>query len=306
MRAAGSARRAARARRGSSRRCAASRRASPHPDEVPLAAAALATTSRAMPVPARRLDRDDDARVRQALPRGVRRARAPGRLHVPASRACGRCTRAPGACCPWWRRLVSATEIDTVTPRGRRTRGRRAEGHAARPGGGRERRRDPDLLLRAPSRPGGRRVPDVPRRGRGHAEAAGRVHDDRDRRHEGAHAQRARLRRAAGGARVPADQPPARLPRLRQGRRVPAAGPDLPLRAGQHALRAAQAHVREAGTDLAADRARPRALHPLLPLHAVLAGRRRGRAADRARARVAVDHRDLRGAPVREPVQRAT
>ena len=38
----------------------------------------------------------------------------------------------------------------------------------------------------------GRRLPHVPRRGRGHAEAAGRLHDDRDRRHEGAHAQRAR------------------------------------------------------------------------------------------------------------------
>ena len=34
-----------------------------------------------------------------------------------------------------------------------------------------------------------------------------------------------------------------------------------------------------------ADRARPRALHPLLPLHALLAGGRRGRAADHARAR---------------------
>ena len=37
--------------------------------------------------------------------------------------------------------------------------------------------------------------------------------------------------------------------------------------------------------DLAADRARSRALHPLLPLHPLLAGRRAGRAAGRARAR---------------------
>ena len=88
-----------------------------------------------------------------------------------------------------------------------------------------------------------------------------------------------------GGARVHPAQPPARLPGLRQGRRVPAAGPDVPLRAGQHALPPQQAHVREAARDLAADRARSRALHPLLPLHALLAGRRAGRAADRPRAR---------------------
>ena len=41
--------------------------------------------------------------------------------------------------------------------------------------------------------------------------------------------------------------------------------------------------LREADPGLAADRARPRALHPLLPLHALLRGRRRGRAARRAR-----------------------
>ena len=43
-----------------------------------------------------------------------------------------------------------------------------------------------------------------------------------------------------------------------------------------------EAHVREADPDLADDRARPRALHPLLPLHALLRGRRRGRPARRA------------------------
>ena len=44
-----------------------------------------------------------------------------------------------------------------------------------------------------------------------------------------------------------------------------------------------------------ADRARPRALHPLLPLHALLGERRRGRPAGRAQPRLAVDDRDLRG-----------
>ena len=51
---------------------------------------------------------------------------------------------------------------------------------------------------------------------------------------------------------------------------------------GQHAHDLPEAHVREADPDLAADRARPRALHPLLPLHPLLRGRRRGRAARRA------------------------
>ena len=81
----------------------------------------------------------------------------------------------------------------------------------------------------------GRRLPHVPRRGRGHAEAPGRLHAHRagrDGREDGAH-----LGEGGGGperdARVHPRQPPARLPRLRQGRRVPAAGPDVPLRARQ-------------------------------------------------------------------------
>ena len=43
--------------------------------------------------------------------------------------------------------------------------------------------------------------------------------------------------------------------------------------------------LREADPGLADDRARPRALHPLLPLHALLVGRGRGRRARRDRAR---------------------
>src|SRR5204862_408709 len=77
-------------------------------------------------------------------------------------------------------------------------------------------------------------------------------------------------------ARVHPRQPSARLPGLRQGWRVSAAGPHLPLRARQHTDELREAHVREAGPDLAHDRARPRALHPLLPLHALQRGRRHG------------------------------
>ena len=84
-------------------------------------------------------------------------------------------------------------------------------------------------------------------------------------------------------ARVHPRQPPARLPRLRQGRRVPAAGPDVPLRARQHADELREADLREADPDLAHDLARPRALHPLLPLHALQRGRR-ARTASSSRA----------------------
>ena len=104
-----------------------------------------------------------------------------------------------------------------------------------------------------------------------------------------------RRRRAELDARVHPRQPPARLPRLRQGRRVPAPGPHLPLGPAGDAEHVPEAHVREADPDLADDRARPRALHPLLPLHAVLLGRRRGQPARRARPRLAVGDRHLRG-----------
>ena len=102
-------------------------------------------------------------------------------------------------------------------------------------------------------------------------------------------------RRPGRDARVHPRQPPARLPGLRQGRRVPAAGPDLPLGPGQHADGVRQADAREADPGLADDRARPRALHPLLPLHALLRERRRGRPARRAEPRRPVGDRDLRG-----------
>ena len=91
--------------------------------------------------------------------------------------------------------------------------------------------------------------------------------------------------RAAGRRRVPAHQPPARLPGLRQGRRVPAAGHLLRLGRRPLALHRAQAPLREAARALAADRDRPRALHPLLPLRALLPGDHRGLPARPPRAR---------------------
>ena len=138
------------------------------------------------------------------------------------------------------------------------------------------RRRDPRLLLRAQARPAGRRLPHVPGRDRGHPEAADRLLDAGQGRHGRLHADRARQDRPAVGGRVPADQPPARLPGVRQGRRVPAAGHHLRLGRRHLALHRAQAPLRQAARALAADRDRPRALHPLLPLRALLPGGRRG------------------------------
>ena len=105
-------------------------------------------------------------------------------------------------------------------------------------------------------------------------------------------------------ARVHPRQPPARLPGLRQGRRVPAAGPHLPLRARQHAHELREDDVREADPDLAGDLARPRALHPLLPLHALQRDGERGRTARRGQPRRALRDHDLRGRALLRAVHR--
>ena len=120
-------------------------------------------------------------------------------------------------------------------------------------------------------------VPHVPRRGRHRSRpgAAAGVHARVHRGHEGRH----RVRRDQEGpgrrARVPAHQPPARLPGVRQGRRVPAAGPDARVRPGRVALRRGEAPLREADPDQRPRLPRPRALHPVRPLHALRQGGRR-------------------------------
>ena len=190
------------------------------------------------------------------------------------------------------------SELFTVTVDDRQVEVPKGTG-PRRSGAGR-RDRDPGVLLRAASRASGRRVPHVPRRDRRDAEAPGRLHahgDGRD-----GHQDERDVGESGGGAggdaRVHPREPPARLPRLRQGRRVPAAGPHVPPRAGQHAHVVREAHRRQADPGLAAHRARPRALHPLLPLHAILRRRRRGRPAHRAESRSAHGDRDVRGRAV--------
>ena len=119
----------------------------------------------------------------------------------------------------------------------------------------------------------------------GMPEAADLVLDAGQGRHGRLHADRPRQARAERGRRVPARQPPARLPGLRQGRRVPAAGHLLRLGTRHEPLRRAEAQLPEADRAVAAGRDRPRALHPLLPLRALLAGGRRGLPAGLPRAR---------------------
>ena len=104
--------------------------------------------------------------------------------------------------------------------------------------------------------------------------------------------------------RVPARQPPARLPGVRQGRRVPAPGHHVRLGARALAVHRAQAPLREAAGAVAADRDRPRAVHPLLPVRALLAGDLRGLPADLHRARRPHVRGHVRRPSVRGAVQR--
>ncbi len=150
----------------------------------------------------------------------------------------------------------------------------------------------------------GRRLPHVPGRDRGDPQAADQLLDARQGRDGRPHPDRARAQGPERGRRVPARQPPARLPRMRQGRRVPAAGHHLRLGPGPQPLHRAQAPLREAAGAVAADRHRPRALHPLLPLRALLPGGLRGLPADLHRARRPHVRRHPRRPPVRRAVQR--
>ena len=150
----------------------------------------------------------------------------------------------------------------------------------------------------------GRRLPDVPGRGRGHPQAADLLLDPGQGRDGRPHPDRARPPRPERDRGVPARQPPARLPGLRQGRRVPAAGHHLRLGPGPQPLHRAQAPLREAAGPVAAGGDRPRALHPLLPLRALLPGDRRGLPADLHRARRPHLRRHPRRPPLRGAVQR--
>ncbi len=144
----------------------------------------------------------------------------------------------------------------------------------------------------------------MPGRDRGHPQAADLVLDAGQGRHGRSHPDRSRASRPERRGRVPARQPPARLSGVRQGRRVPAPGHHLRVGSRSLALHRPQAALREAAGAVAVDRDRPRAVHPLLPLRAVLPGGGRGLPAHLRRAwRRHVRHH-LRRPPLCGAVQR--
>ena len=156
-------------------------------------------------------------------------------------------------------------------PDHRRLRDQRAQGHPGDPGRRADRHPGPAVLRPPAARPGGR-LPPVPGRGRGPAQAARVLHHHRHRRHgrqDPAHlaGRRQGAARRDGAA---AHQPPAGLPGLRQGRRVPAAEPGDEQRPRRDPVHRRQAHLPQADQHLLPGAARPRALRAVRPLHPVL------------------------------------
>ena len=257
---------------------------------------------RQLPVRARRRDGDADRLDDRQVPR---RVRGPHRGRAGAQRAARPPTRRRRRRSSRGRRRSAAPRAADDHLLDRRARGHRARERDARRRRQVRRRRDPGLLLRAQARRAGRRLPHVPGRDRGHPEAADRAARRRSRTAWSSTPRPTRVQAGAGGGRrVPARQPPARLPGLRQGRRVPAAGHLLRLGRRALALHRAQAPLPEAARAQPADRDRPRALHPLLPLRALLAGDLRGLPAGPRGARRAHLRRHLRRPPLRRAVQR--
>ena len=119
---------------------------------------------RQLPLRARRLDGDAGRLDGEEVPRRVRGGDRVGAREVEES-ARGRLAGSS--------RARSATR----SPCRRRPRGDGARGHDAGRRRQAGRRRDPGLLLRAEARRAGRRLPHVPGRDRGHAEAADRLLD---------------------------------------------------------------------------------------------------------------------------------
>ena len=119
-----------------------------------------------------------------------RRVVARGRLRA------GRPRTTHATCTPVGTR--GATCVSDARARHRHVDGREVQvpkGTRARRGRARGRDRDPGLLLRAAPRAARRRLPHVPRRDRGDAEAPGRLHDDRAGRDGRAAPRRPRRRR---------------------------------------------------------------------------------------------------------------
>ena len=159
----------------------------------------------------------------------------------------------------------------------RRPRGQGAGERDARRRRQVRRRRDPGLLLRAQARPAGRRLPHVPGRDRGHPEAADRAARRRSRTAwSSTRRPSACTRRSSAVVEFLLINHPLDCPVCDKGGECPLQDITFGWGRGHVALHRAQAPLREAARAVAADRDRPRALHPLLPLRALLAGGLRG------------------------------
>ena len=203
-------------------------------------------------------------RVRGAHRGSARRSEPRGRSRPPPSRRPGGRASCRGPSPAHVTFSIDGREVDG------------AREHDARRRRQARRRRDPGLLLRAQARPAGRRVPHVPGRDRGHPEAADRLLDAGQGRHGRPHPDRARAatrRRRSSSSCSSTTRSTARSATRAASARCrtsPSAGA-----AGARASSSPSATSRSRSS-FAADRDRPRALHPLLPLRALLAGGRRG------------------------------
>ena len=167
------------------------------------------------------------------------------------------------------------------------------------------RRRDPGLLLRAQARPA-RSAPAACAWSRSRASRSCRPAARRRSRTAWSSTRRPsactrRSRRSSSSCSI---NHPLDCPVCDKGGECPLQDITFGWGGGTLALHRAQAPLRQAARALAADRDRPRALHPLLPLRALLAGDRRGLPARPARARRALLRRHLRRPPLRRAVQR--
>ena len=254
------------------------------------AALLLRPHPRQVPVPARRRGGDAGRELRRQVPRRIRRHVDDGACPCPTRRSTDvlapRRPARPRACPRLSSSRSSSTTVGSRFRKGRAS-SRRRSGQGSR---------SPSSVRAAP-RPavGACRMCVVRSR---QPEAPGGLHADR-----------------TGGEGVDRADLPPKPPRVRTRpsrpssstihstaacatrRRVPVARPDVPLRPGSSRMTFAKL-TRQADPDLSAHRARPRALHPLVPLHALLRERRGGRGARRGEPRRAPRSRRSARSPI--------
>ena len=268
------------------------------PMDLDIMASVAGAHHRQLPVRARRRDGDADrldiAKFRDELEAHISRPLACAAARANTSSRASRWRRR-GRCMPRPQQRTITLTIDgrEVQAPGERDARRCRQAR---------RRRDPRVLLRAQARPAGRRLPHVPGARSRASRSCRRAARQRSRTGWSCTPNRSasRPRSAASSsscssttrstARSATRAASARCRTSRFGW-----GP------GDLALHRAQAPLRQAARALADDRDRPRALHPLLPLRALLPGGRRRRPARAGRARRRDVRLDVRRASLHAP-----